>query len=198
MLFEIGAFRHVDRVWRQFMGPDVANCSEHTFRVAWVALTLARYETKTKNDIDIEKLLKIALIHDLAESRCGDVHYLSRQYVERKETDAIKDIFEGTCFGKEMEEIIKEYEDRKTIESRIVKDADNIDVELELREMTSRGQSLGVLWNKRRQKMVQPKLYTDAARKFWKDIRKADPHDWHSLSTKNRFQGGDWVFKARP
>lgn len=44
LLFELGAFRHLDRVWKQFLNPDVANCAEHSFRVSWVALTLARYE----------------------------------------------------------------------------------------------------------------------------------------------------------
>ena len=131
LLFELGVFRHLDRVWKQFLNPNVANCSEHTFRVVWVAITIAKYE----KNVDTKKLLKMALLHDLPESRCGDVHYLSRQYVERKEADAVKDMFEGTAHQAEMVRLINEYEDRKSIESKIIKDADNLDVELELMEL---------------------------------------------------------------
>ena len=191
LLFEVGVFRHLDRVWKQFLNPNVANCSEHTFRVVWVASTIAKYE----KNVDTEKLLKMALLHDLPESRCGDVHYLSRQYVERKEMEAIDDMFGGTSHGSEMGDLIREYEDRKTIESKIVKDADNIDVELELRELKFSGHSLGGVWTENRKKMVYPKLYSKTARLFWDEIHKANPHDWHLNSPKNRFAGGDWKKK---
>lgn len=35
----------------------------------------------------------MALAHDIAESRVGDVHYLSRQYVKRDEKNAVKRYF---------------------------------------------------------------------------------------------------------
>jgi len=188
VLFEIGTFRYLDRVWKQFLNMGVANCAEHSFRVAWVALTLARYE----KDVDFEKLLKMALVHDLAESRTGDVNYISRQYTKRMESEAVSDIFKNTSHDNEMIEICKEYEERKSLEAKIVKDADTIDVDLELQELSSKGSSLGRLWKKHRKEFVYPKIYTKMAKKFWSEIVKADPHDWHVKSSKNRFNGGDW------
>lgn len=187
-LFEVGAMRHIDRVWKQFMGPDVANCAEHIFRVAWIAFTIAKREGTGNH----EKILKMAFAHDIAESRAGDVHYLSRQYTKRDEGTAIRDIFEGTVHEDEMVELIDEYEKRESIEAKIVKDADNIDVELELRELRGRGHSLGAVWMNSRTKHVYPKLYTKTARRFWKIIASAEPHNWHLNSSKNRFKSGDW------
>lgn len=43
-LFEIGSLRSIARTWNEFLGKDVANVAEHTIRVAWIALTLAKYE----------------------------------------------------------------------------------------------------------------------------------------------------------
>ena len=170
------------------MNPDVANNTEHTFRVLWIALSIAKYE----ENINFEKLLKMALVHDIPESRCGDAHYLSRQYIKQDEIMAIKDIFDKTIYGSEMEELMIEYKDRKSIESKIVKDADNIDVNLELKELEFKGHSLGKIWEEDREEMVYLSLYTETARLFWDEIKTTNPHNWHTKSNRNRFKGGDW------
>ena len=137
----------------------------------------------------------MALAHDIAETRTGDVHYLSRQYTKRNEENAMSDILKDTILEHEMVELSKEYEERKTIESKIVKDADNLDVEFELAELRWMGHSLGSVWTKNREKLVYPHLYTKTAKELWKGIAKANPHDWHLLSPRNRFRGGDWKRK---
>jgi len=190
LLFEIGCLRYMPRSWKRFFNPDVANNAEHTFRVAWIALLLAKYEGIDNED----KILKMALIHDLTESRTGDVDYLSRQYVERKEAKAVKDMLEDTVFQKELVSLWHEYEQKLSIEAKIVKDADNLDVELELVEQEFRGHSIGTLLNSRRKENVYSKLYTTSARKLWNEIHKSKLHDWHLLAN-NRFKNGDWKKK---
>lgn len=187
LMFEIGCLRHMSRSWKRFLNPDTANNTEHTMRVVWLALLIAKYE----KSVDEGKLLKMALVHDLTESRTGDVDYLSRQYVERKEEKAVGAIFKATAFEKEMPALWREYEKRTSLEAKIVKDADNLDVELELMEQVFRGHSMGSIWKDWRQQKVYPRLYTALAKKLWREIRRADPHDWH-LKADNRFNGGDW------
>ena len=67
-LFEVGSLRNVQRGWRQHFGLDVANNLEHTFRVMVLALMIARKEGVK----DEEKVMKMALVHDLAETRTVD------------------------------------------------------------------------------------------------------------------------------
>ena len=186
-LYEVGCLRFLQRTWKQFLNPDAQNISEHIFRVIWIALVLAKYE-KIANQ---EKIIKMALIHDLPESRTGDVNYVSRLYTERKEGKAIKDIFANTSFSDQFVKIWREYEERKCPEAKIVKDADTLDVALELNEEKARGSRLKDTWTKKREKIVFKKLFTKTARKFWQEIKKSNPHDWH-LKTKNRFNSGDW------
>ena len=190
LLFELGALRFVQRTWRHFLGADFANVSEHTFRLTWTALLIA---TKEKS-VNLEKLMKMALVHDITESRTGDVDYLSRQYTKRDENLAIVDILEKTSL-KDFVDVWREYEKYDCIEAQIVKDADNLDVELELREQQANGVTLRKLWRQpRRSQIRRTILYTKTAKKLWDQIEISDPHAWHFLG-RNRHNSGDW--KAR-
>ncbi len=188
MLFELGTIRHIERTWKQFMNPGVANLAEHMYRVLWLALTISKLE-KAGNH---EKILKIALMHDTSESRTGDVHYISRQYTQRNEALAVDDIYGGTVHDEEMKALFKEYEERTSIEAQIVKDADTLDIQFELAELRGKGHSLGKVFTKDRNENVYPRLYTNSARILWKKIAEAEPHDWHLTSERNRHKGGDW------
>lgn len=192
LIFELGALRYVQRTWRHFLGADFANVTEHTFRITWTALLIASKE----KGVNIEKLMKMALVHDITESRTGDVDYLSRQYTKRDEDLAIVDILEKTSL-KEFIDIWREYEKYDCIEAQIVKDADNLDVEIELREQKANGVVLKRLWGaSRRRDIRQHKIYTKTAKKMWDQIEKSDPHAWHFLG-RNRHNSGDWKTRQK-
>lgn len=183
LLFEIGCFRFVERNWKQFLNPDVANNTEHSFRVAWIALLLGRHEGIS----DYEKLVKMALLHDLPESRTGDVNYVQRMYTKRHELMAVDDMFTGTVYEKEMANLFREYERRDTIEAQIVKDADNLDKVIELCEQAYQGHKMGNLWRADMEKTLQ--LYTKSAKAFWSEIYTVSPDSWH-VNGRNRFNAG--------
>jgi putative hydrolase of HD superfamily len=174
LLYEIGTLRHSKRNWTKYLNPNFQNLSEHIFRVAWIALVLAQHE-KVKNT---DKILKMAILHDLSESRTVDVDHLSRMYVERHEKEALDDSLMGTSVEKEMKDLYKEFEERKTIEARIVRDADYLDTELELLEQESQGHNLRKVWEKFNLKTTREKFTTDSAKKFYDEIQKSEPHNW--------------------
>lgn len=190
-LFEIGALRHIPRQWSRFHLPFVQNLTEHHYRVTWLALIIAAREGKG----NIEKIMKMAIAHDIAESRTGDVDYLARQYVDRHEDKAIADMLDQTSLQAEFLALIEEYEKRESIESKIVKDADNLDVDLDLREQASTGHRIADEWESNRRYVGENKLFTKTAREMHKAIWEANPHDWHNLSPGNRHLGGDWKRK---
>ncbi len=136
-LYEIGTLRFMQRTWIQFLQIQVADNADHIFRVMWIALTLARYEN-VKNE---EKIIKMALLHDIAETRAPDTNYISKIYSTRDEDKAMHHMLDDTVFAKEFEELFKEYEERKSIESKIVKDADNLELLLTLKEQLDWGNS---------------------------------------------------------
>lgn len=185
-LFEIGTLRFIQRTWKQFIGSNFENLAEHTLRVVWTALVIARGEEHA----DTAKIVKMALVHDITESRTGDVHYISRLYTKRDEKSAIKDMLRNTSLEGEFFTLWQEYEERKIIEAKIVKDADNIEVDLELMEQKARGNPLSDKWVAMRRK-VRSTLFTASAQKLFDEIYQTDPDSWH-INAPNRFSAGDW------
>ena len=186
LLYEIGTLRHIQRVWEQMLGPGFANLAEHHFRVAWIAILVGQHE-----GADLGKIAKLALVHDVSEGRTGDVHYVSRQYTQRDERRAILDTLAGTALAEEFIALWDEYEAKTSLEAQCVKDADNLDVNFELRERAAQGNRLDAEWRAFRDKMVFPKLYTKTGRELWRASAQSNPHDWHTKG-KNRFTTGDW------
>lgn len=191
LLYEVGCLRFIPRAWRQFFLPQAANLAEHHFRVAWIALLLAKMERNTNE----AKILKMALCHDLSESRTGDVHHISRQYTKRDENKAVADIFKNTIFGDEMATLWREYEDRETPEAQIVKDADWLDVDLELQELRAVGVGHTDQWMQQR-KIAYKHLHTKSAKKLWQEIKKSSPVVWHTKA-RSRYTEGDMSKKKR-
>lgn len=179
-LFEIGSLNNTQRGWRQHLGSDVATVPAHTFRVCWLALLIARGE-KVKDE---EKVLKMALVHDIAETRVSDLSYVQKVYVAADEQLATHDIFSKTSVYDFFTKILSEYEERKSIEAKIVKDADNLDVDLEIKEFIERGSLAAKKWSPNRKLVRNKKLYTKSARKIWDLIQKVDVSSWHLKSNK--------------
>lgn len=189
LLYELGALRHIQRQWTRFHLANVGDLADHHFRVAWIALMIAQREAQP---VDTAKILKMALVHDVAESRTNDVDYLARQYVERREDQAAADIFAETSLEDDMLAVLGEYIARESLEAKIVKDADNLDVDIELREQESTGHTLPSLWYEHRQLLANTKLYTESAKMLYQEIRNTNPHNWHINAPRNRILGGDW------
>ncbi len=190
-LFEMGTIRYIDRMWRRFSTPHFANLAEHHFRVFWIAMIIAAQE----KNVDTGKMAKMVMVHDIAESRTGDVDYLARQYVVRNEELGIRDMLEQTSIEKEFYELWQEYETRESLESKIIKDADNLDCDFEYAEQSAQGNQLFKDMANMRIEKVRPRLYTKTAKKLFDEMKQANPHDWHSKS-RNRSNQGDW--KGKP
>ena len=179
-LYELGSLRNIQRGWRQHFGMDVANDLEHTIRVVWIALLIARMEGVK----DEEKIIKMALVHDMAETRVSDHSYVQKVYVQADENSAANDLFGGTSFENLNDQTLKEYEERECIEAKIVKDADNLDVDLEMRELEQKGSKLPSKWLANRSLVRNQKLYTESAKKIWDSLNEVDVDSWHMETNK--------------
>lgn len=186
-LYEIGTLRFIQRTWVQFLSPNFANLAEHHFRIMWLALVIAEHEGIK----DTAKIAKMALVHDIAESRTGDTHYISRQYNVQHEELGIKDMLADTALEEEFMQLWQEYEARESSEAKVVKDADNLDVDLELAEQAVMGNQVGQSFAEVRRTVAETKFYTQTAQDLWSTIQDSDPHDWHRLG-RNRLNSGDW------
>jgi len=174
-LFEIGSMRNVQRAWRQQMGVDVANNVEHSFRTAFIALVLARMEGAE----DEEKIMKMALMHDLEESRTADHTRFQKPYVELNKDKATKEVFDKTSLEDFYGDLYVEYKQMKSPEAQIVKDADQLDVDFELKELEERGHQIPAKWRESRKSVRDESFYTESAKKLHKLVWEADRSDWY-------------------
>lgn len=186
-LYEVGCLRFIPRMWQRYLNPDFENLAEHHVRVIWIALLIAKHEGVK----DTGLIAKMALVHDIAESRTGDVDDLSRQYTERNEQLGIEDMLASTALEEEFIKLWHDYEIRETIEAKIVKDADNLAVDFEIQEQKARGMTLADRLSGNRKVIYENKLYTKTAKKIWKALQESSPHDWHR-NGRTRLNAGDW------
>jgi len=87
-------FKKIDRDIPQSSGFNKENDSEHSYQLAMVSWYLATTEGK---NLDIEKILKYALVHDLPEIYAGDtpLYTSDNDYLNNKkdrERNSIKKI----------------------------------------------------------------------------------------------------------
>ncbi|PWN33788.1 uncharacterized protein FA14DRAFT_161470 [Meira miltonrushii] len=113
--------------------------ADHMYRMAVLSMLLPDH------NLDIGKCVQLCLVHDLAEALTGDITPLDKVTKEeklRREREAIKEIVEGQLAGckagKRIEDLWNEYEDRKTIESKTVKDLDRFELALQSYEYEKR------------------------------------------------------------
>lgn len=190
LLYEISSLRRIPRGWAQHLGGKPANVLEHTIRVMLLSLTLARMEkvnpirkSKFSNKVNEDLVLKMALFHDLAESRTADHSYVQKVYVKIDEVKAVTDMYDQTNFS-DIPVLLSKYEKRDCIEAKIVRDADNIDIDLELKEYENMGHKLPVKWKNTSRKIVQKSLYTKSAKILLEKLLKSDPDSWHLKANK--------------
>lgn len=117
-IYEIDKVKSIIRKTRLFHKDKYENDAEHSWHICMMALVLLEYADEP---VDICKVLKMMLIHDLVEIDTGDVIVYNKTKSNVDEEDkAAKRIFgilpDGQ--GNEYYDLWVEFEERKTPESR--------------------------------------------------------------------------------
>ncbi len=135
-LIELQRLKRLDRTgWTLRGQPNgTESVAAHSFGVGVTAMMLAD-EVKARGvDVDAERVLRMALLHDWAETRVGDmprtaINYFGADARKSAETRAFADIIREAGAGEaEYESLYQDYEQRSSLEARLVKAADVIDL----------------------------------------------------------------------
>jgi putative hydrolase of HD superfamily len=83
--------------------------------------------------VDRERLLKIALLHDLPEHMLGDIHapaskLLGEDVKEAAELRILEQLFRGLPGGNEYLALWREFSERSSLEGRIVRAVDKLEM----------------------------------------------------------------------
>jgi putative hydrolase of HD superfamily len=133
LFFEINHLKQVfRRGWLRKIPPE--NCesvAEHTFGTALLAWILVGILFP---ELDQEKVLKLALIHDLGEIYAGDItphDEITPEEKNARESDAIRNIFSSLPNGDLYITLWEEYENGSSPEAGFVKQIDRLEMALQ-------------------------------------------------------------------
>ncbi len=136
-ILELQRLKRLDRTGWALRGlyPGAESVAAHSYGVALTVMLLADEVRSRGADVNIEKCLRLALLHDLAEARTGDLpraaaHYYSAAARRSAERAAFDDIV-GELGAPQRDQYSAwhlDYEERASIEARLVKAADVIDL----------------------------------------------------------------------
>ena|SRR6185503_8034970 len=135
-LIELQRLKRLDRTGWTLRGlPNgTESVASHSFGVSVTAMLLADECIARGITVDVEKILRIALLHDWAETRVGDMPrtatlYFGSEARKRAETAAFADLISELRSAKGLyANLYDEYEHRSSLESRLVKAADVLDL----------------------------------------------------------------------
>ena len=118
---------------------EVESVADHTFSTSTLAMLLADMEARSGRHVDVERVLRMALLHDLAEALTFDINKSYLEYLGR-EGEAIKRQVEQAAWNHIIEsirsksirtkytELQSEFNAEETFESQIVHAADKLDI----------------------------------------------------------------------
>ncbi len=177
-LFEVGMLQRTPRTGFQFLGSGGETVAEHILRTLFVGYTLCRLD----GEADLRRVLQICLFHDLPEARTGDMNYVNKKYVTVDEEKAVRELAATLFFGDDIRDSIQEFNEKKTRESRIANDADQLSLILKLKECGDLGNRYSPEWIS----YACQRLCTESGRKLAAAILETDWTDWWFR------EKGDW------
>lgn len=153
-LIELQRLKRLDRTGWTLRGlPNgTESVAAHSFGVSATAMLLADKFVAQGIPVNVEKVLRIALLHDWAEVRVGDMPRTATLYFgsdarKHAETAAFEDVVreadaEGLYAG-----LYNDYERRQSLESRLVKAADVLDLLIQVLALERAGaRGLNEFW----------------------------------------------------
>ena len=140
LFLETAGLKRVPRAgWFQRGVAHVESVAEHSFGTAFVAMALAdlvNHEMDRDSGqglLNLEKVLTMALLHDLAEVRLTDlpvsaVKLFPGAVKSQAEATAVGDLLAPLPAAGRWQALWQEFEDRSSPEGRLVRDADKLEM----------------------------------------------------------------------
>ncbi len=185
LLFEISSLRQIQRSHAQSLVHThfTDTIAAHSHLVSVIAFFLAE-----ASNADIGKVLTMALFHDMTEARAGDQNWIHRRYVTVHEDEILEDIATLLPEGSSLIPNLHEYDQRESMEAKVVKDADIIAQLILIKEYSATGHAEAQRWLEKDKMSVNIK--TDAGKTLWNELKDVHPQSWQDVLTTNKNRKG--------
>ena len=151
---EIGILKSLPRTgWLIHGIKNGESIADHCYRMTLLSMLLADTLVAKGMKLDTEKVMRLSLLHEIAEARIGDIPFTVLTYIpaevkeigERKAVTSMLEKFGS--IGKWYQELWEEFEQNETIEAKLVRAADKLELMIQVLEYEKLGyQSLNQFW----------------------------------------------------
>ena len=138
ILIELQRLKGLERTGWMLRGiqPGAESVADHSYGVALAAMLLADELIARGVAVNVERVLRMAILHDWAEARVGDMPRTATEYfgaetrkrAERAAFDGIVRELKANGVADNYGALHEDYEERASLEARLVKAADIIDL----------------------------------------------------------------------
>ncbi|MBZ4644201.1 MAG: hypothetical protein JG767_1810 [Deferribacteraceae bacterium] len=175
-IFEASVLQNTQRSGNVFLGSGKQTVGSHIFRTILIGFLLSKLA-----NADTGKVMQMCLFHDIEETRTGDLNYLQQKYVKSDDRKALENAVDNLPSKDDILELVNEYEALKTIEAKLAKDADTLELLFYLKEELDKGNLQAENWINHAQK----RLITDVAKKLLPGLKNTKYYDWwYNLSNE--------------
>lgn len=176
LIEQAGTLLQMPRSHVRTLGNAFDTIASHSYHVSIMAYCIARMEGLTHDDG--MKALSMASFHDLAEGRTADLDFISKNYTEDNEEQAIEDQFSEIEFGPELKGLLAEYNERKTPIARCAKDADQLAQMYHEWVLMWRGNKLAQQWFEGDFSARLPYFHTESGKQLALELKDSNPNEW--------------------
>lgn len=169
-MFEVGALKAVPRSgWRLAGVSNQESVAEHSHRAAAIAYALAMAE-----GADAGRACALLVFHDVAEARIGDLDKLMASYLDKAPAERRAVADQSALAGDWYSSLVSEFEEGRSLEARIAKDADLLECALSAMEYAEAGHPLAIRWAD----SCSARLTTSFAKAVFKAASKKGAANW--------------------
>lgn len=170
LILEALFLKHVPRSGYAFLGVGRESVAEHVYAATFIAFVLSKLEPAA----DTGRLVTMCLVHDLPETRIGDLNYVQKRYVTPDTTAALNDALGAVEWGNQITELIAEFDAGATLEARLARDADQLSLVVDLKALHDLGYSTPRQWLPH----VRERLQTQTARDLAEALMATPRNEW--------------------
>ncbi len=152
---------------------DPESVADHSFRTAVIGFHMAYLEK-----VDPFRVVTMCLFNDIHEARINDLHKMGHSYIDFKDAerrvfqDQVRDL-PGGIQGP-LTEMRREYDEQKTPESLVARDADILECLVQAKEYLDSGHQEAEHFLER----APEYLKSATAVSLWKNLRSWDSSQW--------------------
>jgi putative hydrolase of HD superfamily len=157
----IGKLKKTKRTgWVREGVPNAESVAEHIYRVTIMSMLLA------KKTVNVDKVVRMALVHDIAEAVVGDIvvergektDLKAKEQKDKLEREAMRKLCDSIK-RKDLFDTWSEFEDGNSEEAKFVKQMDKLEMALQAYEYeTAHGKNLDEFFKSAKSRMSDPEL----------------------------------------